>query len=335
MNNTLGKLRACIQKPSKKEIMEIHDKSNEDTKHKYRAVFLTRKLWPKNTEYIKVQFVENSKQAEKTTLRSLTEDPEGDKLEPDKIEYEIRDISPEEAIKKVVEERLNPILGLQFKFVKKNGDIRIGFDPLDGCYSLVGTDCIKKDPDTDKLPEKTMNFAWIDAKTIMHEFGHALGMIHEHQNPRGKTIDWNVNKVYEWTSSTQGWDKETTDANIIDKYNIEITNGSDYDPYSIMLYFYPPELTLDNKGTEQNSRLSITDAKWLEKMYPGGRISYIKLFKSIGYSLTDSPLNSLDTSDDSFLFIESIPTKIIKVLVIILLIVIIINIFKNILKKNK
>ena len=36
-----------------------------------------------------------------------------------------------------------------------------------------------------------------------------------------------------------------------------------------MLYFFPAKITLNNKGTHQNLRLSKNDVKFLNKMYPG------------------------------------------------------------------
>jgi hypothetical protein len=115
-----------------------------------------------------------------------------------------------------------------------------------------------------------------------------MGMIHEHQNPRGKSIDWNVPKVEEYMKNTQGWDKESTDKNIIDRYDINTINGSDFDPDSIMLYFYPADLTLDDKGTSENNTLSITDMIWLSKIYPGGSTNYQTLHDKI-YNSSKKP----------------------------------------------
>jgi hypothetical protein len=67
--------------------------------------------------------------------------------------------------------------------------------------------------------EKTMNLGWLDVGTILHEFLHALGCIHEHQNHRNNTIDWNKNKVYCWAKQTQDWNPEVTCHNIFEKYN--------------------------------------------------------------------------------------------------------------------
>ena len=37
-----------------------------------------------------------------------------------------------------------------------------------------------------------MNFSWFDVPTILHEFCHALGMMHEHNNT---DINWSVPKL--------------------------------------------------------------------------------------------------------------------------------------------
>ena len=124
-----------------------------------------------------------------------------------------------------------------------------------------------------------MNFAWFDVSTVLHEFGHALGMIHEHQNPYDNQILWNKKKVYEWAKSTQGWGKKATDVNILNMPTEEI-NGSKYDPFSIMLYFYPRELTTNNKGTRENLKLSPVDVFFLNKMYPEAKETPSEFYKN-------------------------------------------------------
>jgi ATP-dependent Zn protease len=112
-----------------------------------------------------------------------------------------------------------------------------------------------------------MNLGWFDVPTTIHEFGHVLGMIHEHQNPYGQTIKWDEKKVLEWAKETQGWSEQTTRDNIINKYDKNSINGSSFDPLSIMLYFFPASLTLNNIGTKQNFRLSEQDVLWIDKIY--------------------------------------------------------------------
>lgn len=183
--------------------------------------------------------------------------------EDEDLEKRVRAMDPIEAIKAIVMERLAPLMGLRFEFVPSEGTIRIGLDNRKGSWSMVGTQC-RQVP----MNEATMNFGWLDVATIIHEFCHALGMIHEHQNPFGKGIDWNLKKVFAWTSATQGWDMYTTCQNIIKRYNVDLVNGSDYDPESIMLYSYPATLTNNKQATYRNVTLSPYDRLWLSSIYP-------------------------------------------------------------------
>lgn len=260
------KLRICAEKylPSEKQIVnQMYQKTKRAGR--LRAAFITQKQWPDNAK-ITIGFFSdsNNPNLEYTPLSILNRDG---KMDP--IEKQIRDLRPYEAVMKVVNERIKPIVGLGLEFVDNVYDatIRISFED-DGAWSYVGTDILEQPTN-----QATMNFGWIDAATIMHEFGHALGMIHEHQNPRGKTIPWDKQAVYNWASKTQGWDKQTTDVNILNHYALNITNGSNFDKESIMLYFFPKQLTTDNKGTAQNVRLSATDVYWLNKHYPNSKMT--------------------------------------------------------------
>src|SRR5688572_18613205 len=79
---------------------------------------------------------------------------------------------------------------LRFEFDNSpNAEIRISFDPNDGAWSYVGTDCRG-------IPanEATMNLGFMDGGTTAHEFGHAIGLAHEHQNPAGG-LEWNEEVV--------------------------------------------------------------------------------------------------------------------------------------------
>lgn len=189
----------------------------------------------------------------------------GEKISPEdeELEKRVRAMDPIEAIKTVVNERIQPLIGLKLEYVDSDGDIRIGLDNRKGAWSMVGVQC-KQVPGE----EPTMNFGWLDVATIIHEFCHALGMIHEHQNPFGKGIDWNIKKVFAWANSTQGWDMYTTCENITKRYNQDLVNGSDYDPESIMLYSYPADLTNNRQATYRNIKLSEHDKLWLSSIYP-------------------------------------------------------------------
>jgi hypothetical protein len=146
-----------------------------------------------------------------------------------------------------------------------SAEIRISFDENDGAWSYVGTDC-RNIP----LNEATMNLGFMDGGTTAHEFGHAIGLAHEHQNPAGG-IQWNEAVVIaECAKSPNFWDEATTRHNILRKYSADQIKGTAFDPNSIMLYFFPAEWTLNGIGTSANEVLSDLDTQFIAgaKMYP-------------------------------------------------------------------
>lgn len=269
MNDNLSQLKICVEKHLEgSSIKQLKEQSNSPHHfEKLKAAFWTRKLWPKDS-IISISFVEPRTDVKWTSLAILESkrDSQGKLVGLDPIEKHIRGLSPVEAVKKVISERIQPLVGIKFTFVPHGkGNVRIGFNPQGGSNALVGTD--NRD-DTNSLT--TVNYGWLDTATIIHEMCHVLGMIHEHQNPRGNTIDWDTEKVYKWANDTYGWNKQKTYHNIIEAYKVDQINGSEFDPKSIMLYFFPGSITKNGKGTHMNHRLSLTDAQWLYKMYPGG-----------------------------------------------------------------
>ncbi len=149
-------------------------------------------------------------------------------------------------------------------------EIRISFlQP--GAWSYVGTYALNIPQE-----EPTMNFGWLTAETpaeelirvVLHEFGHALGCIHEHQHPENG-IPWDIEKVYEFYMLTQGWDREMVYINVLYAYEKSVTQYSQFDPYSIMLYPIANELTIgDWEIPWMNSSLSEGDRAFIAAVYP-------------------------------------------------------------------
>lgn len=157
---------------------------------------------------------------------------------------------------------------IRFNFVDRNGTIRIAFDPP-GSWSNLGTDALQ-------IPanKPTMNFGWLKPNTeddeysrvVIHEFGHALGCIHEHQHPTAG-IPWNKEAVYKYYKDSQNWNKAKTDNNIFRKYSAAITNFSEYDKFSIMHYAVPKALTIGGYEVGWNRILSRTDKRFIAEIY--------------------------------------------------------------------
>lgn len=146
-----------------------------------------------------------------------------------------------------------------------DAEIRVAFNPNDGAWSYIGTDC-KGIP----LNEPTMNLGFMNGGTAAHEFGHAIGLGHEHQNPKGG-IQWNEARVIQDLSGSPNfWDEATIRHNVLRKYENNQIRGTAFDGASIMLYFFPAAWTLNGVGTHENEVLSDLDKSFIasSQAYP-------------------------------------------------------------------
>lgn len=165
---------------------------------------------------------------------------------------------------------------VKLKFVAKApAEVRISFYADDGSWSAVGRDALNAG--YFPLHQPTMNFGWVrddsdpveDRAVILHEFGHALGCIHEHQAP---TFDrkWNTAAVMKYFQGPPNyWDEAAIQSNVLSKYSPKGIQATRFDPRSIMLYSFDAGLFSDGLGpTNENSQLSTTDRTMIKQMYP-------------------------------------------------------------------
>jgi hypothetical protein len=322
----LAQLRICVEKHVYQHANKLNNLKNistsEEQYYKLKAAFLSGFNW-KPDSIIKIGFIGDGSYVPRKTYDELSKelDLEGKKLKIDPLQKIVDNMSVIDGIKKIVNDRIQPIVGLKLLFVEdyKNADVRISFDIYDGAWCLIGTQCL--DPENDD--KATMNLGWFDVATTLHEFGHMLSLIHEHQNSNKNPIEWNKEEVYKWAKITQNWDKETTDENILKTYPIDQINGSVFDPLSIMLYFYPPNLTTNNRGTRENLTLSGQDVKYISEKYPGGSMSPEEYYMTIYNQTLQENLNesnvdlySIYPMNSNILFYVSVSVSIIVLLLI-------------------
>ncbi len=165
------------------------------------------------------------------------------------------------------------IANIKFNFVNSFADaqIKVQFSNDKKNWSWIGRDVL-----SNPLRLYTMHFGSLvdNAKEfafqriILHEFGHALGFIHEHQSP-ANGIQWDKEKVYTYFGGApNNWTRDEVDQNLFNRYAGSSTNYSRYDSRSIMHYMIDPSLTLNGIGTSSNTEFSPTDIAFARQVYP-------------------------------------------------------------------
>lgn len=103
---------------------------------------------------------------------------------------------------------------------------------------------------------------------ILHEFGHAMGMFHEHQNPApDNPIQWNKEEVYAHYVTKQNWKKEAVDAQIINRRDKAKSLFTNWDQNSIMNYTIRPGFTAAPIQTFIGQEYSKGDKNWFNMKF--------------------------------------------------------------------
>lgn len=170
------------------------------------------------------------------------------------------------------------IASITFKYVSKGpADIRITFSG-EGYWSLLGIQsrttsvnlrtrrsyANSNGPTMNIQAFETYEEDSIIATYVLHEFGHALGLIHEHQSP-AVNIPWNRPAVY---ADHPEWTRAEVDHNIFRRYSAGVITNSAYDKYSIMHYPIKETWVTDPSfAVGWNRQLSPTDIAFVRKVY--------------------------------------------------------------------
>jgi hypothetical protein len=243
-----------------------------------RAAYVKDTIW--RTPTIKMAF-SRTKKERLTTVYTKENGAMTSNADPLSVEitnlFVANKISQEEAVKRIILERFQPLMDTTLEFVPNERY------PNERDANFVIEFVNDRSAYVNDLGRRAtvMHFGWFDGATFMHEFLHALGAIHEHQNPVGGTqIKFNEKDVLSYIKCTQGWPESAIRHNILEQYNVTTLNGSNFDPLSIMMYGFPDCLTYNDVGTQRNERLSAYDMLWVAENYSQNK-SAEELFNKI------------------------------------------------------
>lgn len=162
---------------------------------------------------------------------------------------------------------------LQFDFGSwEESDIRISFEKNKGTWSFLGADALSVSQHL-----ATMNFGWLTqnsseeeiALAVLPQFGHALGLYNEHQNPSAE-IRWDVEKIKKELSGSPGfWSEERIDRQIYRKWpSNAFPVKKDFDPESVMFQkIYQKWINMELPDRKKTT-LSHGDKVFVGKLYP-------------------------------------------------------------------
>ena len=127
-------------------------------------------------------------------------------------------------------------------------------------------------------------------RLILHEFGHAVGLSHEHQSPIGKCrdeYDWDV--IYKKLAQPpHGWPKEQVDRNM-NELNQPGVFASAFDNKSVMIYSFPREFYKQGEKSrcyaETNFSISAIDATIVRELYPPDETKRVAKYDTLRKSL--------------------------------------------------
>lgn len=153
----------------------------------------------------------------------------------------------------------------------EDAEVRVQFDSSK-TDTKIGSDALTFSPNeptmeydfnvSENAPDDDMN------RIVTHEFGHALGLIHEHFHP-ASAIKWNRQAAINFYGNRYGFSPHDCDLNLFREFIRNRLQFSAFDRNSIMIYPIDSSCTTDGTSFGRMTELSDEDKRFIGLCYPG------------------------------------------------------------------
>lgn len=159
---------------------------------------------------------------------------------------------------------LGKLITFDFGVTQDNADIRILFDFHGLNDSTIGRDALS----IQDHAQPTMHISLLTDFVIQHEFGHALGLRHEHLHPEA-AFEFKEDVVIQEMRG-RGWDETAVRLNILEREKspeARCIGEPTFNKDSIMIYPIPPHWTKNGASFEPSSTITARDIQCLVGLY--------------------------------------------------------------------
>lgn len=154
-------------------------------------------------------------------------------------------------VKRVLKTKVFPYVNLKFDFVDQDGNCVIDNKWAGGGVAFNGGE---RNP--------TVKLSNSSEFLIIHEFAHALGMLHEMQNPN-VDLQWIIPALQLKYASGN----VNIFTQIVNPINLQQVRALPFDQNSVMIYPLPANTNVQNVEMKPAQEFTDYDKKWLEMTY--------------------------------------------------------------------